>query len=38
MAMNNIQFTVRPLSPWLLWGRLLLQPLFIWWVLYASKS
>lgn len=37
MAMDNIQFTVRPLSPALLWGRLLLQPLFIWWVLYASS-
>ncbi len=36
MAMDNIQFTVRPLSPALLWGRLLLQPLFVWWVLYAS--
>ncbi len=33
MAMDNIQFTARPLSPALLWGRLLLQPLFIWWVL-----
>jgi uncharacterized membrane protein len=36
MSMNNIQFTARPLSPALLWGRLLLQPLFIWWVLHAS--
>jgi uncharacterized membrane protein len=36
MAMDNIQFTARPLSPALLWGRLLLQPLFIWWVLYVS--
>ena len=37
MAADNIQFTARPLSPALLWGRLLLQPLFIWWVLYASS-
>jgi uncharacterized membrane protein len=38
MAVDNIQFTAHPISPVLLWGRLLLQPLFIWWVLYASSS
>jgi uncharacterized membrane protein len=38
MAVDNVQFTAHPLPPGLLWGRLLLQPLFIWWVLYASKS
>ncbi len=36
MATNNISFTVHPVSTALLWGRLLLQPLFIWWVLYVS--
>lgn len=37
MATNNISFTVHPVSTALLWGRLLLQPLFIWWVLYVSQ-
>ena len=38
MAVDQIQFTAHhPLSPALLWGRLLLQPLFIAWVLYAGK-
>jgi uncharacterized membrane protein len=34
MATGNIQFTAHPLSPALLWSRLLLQPLLIAWVLY----
>jgi len=38
MAQEHIQFTAHPLPPALLWGRLLLQPLFIWWVLYAGRD
>jgi uncharacterized membrane protein len=38
MAVENVAFTAHPLPPALLWGRLLLQPLFIWWVLYASQT
>lgn len=36
MAMYHIQVTANPLPPALLWGRLLLQPLFIAWVLYSA--
>ncbi|HZL56494.1 MAG TPA: DoxX family protein [Bryobacteraceae bacterium] len=32
MAAEHIQFTAHPISPALIWARLLLQPLFIWWV------
>jgi uncharacterized membrane protein len=38
MATDNIALIARPLFSALLWGRLLLQPLFIWWVLYASRT
>ncbi|MEP6715289.1 MAG: DoxX family protein [Terriglobia bacterium] len=38
MAMEKIQFTERPLPTILLWGRLPLQALLIWWVLEASRQ
>jgi uncharacterized membrane protein len=37
MAMSHIQINVRPLPDAVLWQRLLLQPVLIWWVL-ASTS
>lgn len=33
MAIAKVQITVRPLPDWLLWARLALQPVLIWWVL-----
>jgi uncharacterized membrane protein len=33
MAMDQLQVTQTPLGPAILWGRLALQPLMIWWVL-----
>jgi uncharacterized membrane protein len=38
MAAANIQVAATPLSPALVWGRLALQPLFIWWVLWCSGT
>ncbi len=38
MAANGIQMTQTPLPPALLWSRLALQPLFIWWVLWCSRE
>ena len=37
MATNPIQAGASSLPPAVLWGRLLLQPLLIWWVLWATK-
>jgi uncharacterized membrane protein len=36
MATNHIQITAHPLSDTALWGRLLIQPLLIWWVLWCT--
>ena len=36
MAAEHVQVTASPLPGWLLWGRLALQPLMIWWVLWSS--
>ncbi len=33
MAIHHIQITQTPLPSAVLWGRLALQPLFVWWVL-----
>jgi len=38
MATDNISLTAAPMSPVVLWGRLLLQPLMIWWVLWCSEG
>jgi len=37
MATDNISLGAAPMSPMVLWGRLLLQPLMIWWVLWSSE-
>jgi uncharacterized membrane protein len=37
MATNPIEAGASAVPPAALWGRLLLQPVFIWWVLWASK-
>ena len=37
MAVDHVQVTANPLPAWLLWGRLALQPLMIWWVLWRSR-
>jgi uncharacterized membrane protein len=38
MAINHIRFTQIPIPTPLLWARLALQPLFIWWVLWCSRA
>jgi uncharacterized membrane protein len=38
MAAAQVQVTQTPLSPAILWGRLALQPIFIWWVLWCSAA
>jgi uncharacterized membrane protein len=38
MAMNNVQVTSSPIPGALLWARLPLQAVLIWWVLWASRS
>ena len=38
MAAQHVQLTANPLPSWLLWGRLALQPLMIWWVLWCSRA
>jgi uncharacterized membrane protein len=38
MATNHIPLGQTVLSPAVLWGRLALQPLMIWWVLWSSLS
>ena len=37
MATNPIEAGAGGLPPAALWGRLLLQPVFIWWVLWSTK-
>jgi uncharacterized membrane protein len=36
MATNHISLGTQPVPPLILWGRLVLQPLMIWWVLWCS--
>lgn len=38
MATNPAEAGAASLPAWGLWGRLLLQPLFIWWVLWCTKT
>ncbi len=38
MAVDHVQVTVNPLPVWLLWGRLPLQFVLIWWVLWCSRD
>jgi uncharacterized membrane protein len=38
MATNPVQAGASALPPAALWGRLLLQPIFIWWVLWCTKK
>jgi uncharacterized membrane protein len=38
MAVDHVQVSVRPLPDTVLWGRLFLQPLLIWWVLSLRQS
>jgi uncharacterized membrane protein len=38
MATNPIEAGAAALPPAALWGRLLLQPIFIWWVLWCTKQ
>lgn len=37
MAMGQIQVTADPLPSWVLWARLPLQFLLIWWVLWSAR-
>ncbi len=37
MAMEDVQVTATPLPGWVLWARLPLQPVLIWWVLWCSR-
>jgi uncharacterized membrane protein len=37
MATNPMEAGAGALPKWALWGRLLLQPLLIWWVLWSTK-
>jgi uncharacterized membrane protein len=37
MAVNNVQVTANPIPAVLLWARLPLQAVLIWWVLWASQ-
>lgn len=36
MAVDGIQLTQRPLPVWLLWARLPLQGILMWWILWAA--
>lgn len=38
MAVDHIQVTAHPMPAALLWGRLPLQAVLIWWVLWASRT
>jgi uncharacterized membrane protein len=38
MATNPVEAGAGALPPAALWGRLLLQPIFIWWVWWCTKS
>jgi uncharacterized membrane protein len=37
MALDRVQVTANPLPLWLLWARLPLQLVLIWWVLWCSR-
>jgi uncharacterized membrane protein len=37
MVVNNVQVTTNPIPVVLLWARLPLQAVLIWWVLWASQ-
>ncbi len=37
MATNNVQVTRQPVPHWMLWARLPLQAVLVWWVLWCSK-
>lgn len=37
MATDNVQVTRQPVPNWMLWARLPLQAVLIWWVLWCSK-
>lgn len=37
MAMDHVPVTANPLPDWILWARLPLQFLLIWWILWCSK-
>jgi uncharacterized membrane protein len=38
MAVDRVQVTATPLPEWLLWARLPLQFVLIWWVLWCAKT
>jgi uncharacterized membrane protein len=38
MALDHVQITANPLSPWVLWSRLPLQFMLIWWILWCTKE
>jgi uncharacterized membrane protein len=38
MATNPVEAGAQAIPAWGLYGRLLLQPVFIWWVLWATKT
>jgi uncharacterized membrane protein len=38
MATNPVESGPSALPPAALWGRLLLQPVFVWWVLWCTKT
>jgi uncharacterized membrane protein len=37
MAVDHVQVTANPLPSWLLWARLPLQVVLIWWVQWCAK-
>ena len=38
MALDHVQATANPLPVWILWARLPLQFVLIWWTLWCTKS
>jgi uncharacterized membrane protein len=38
MALDQVQATANPLPVWILWARLPLQFVLIWWVLWCTKK
>jgi uncharacterized membrane protein len=38
MAMDHVQATANPLPVWLLWARLPLQFVLIWWTLWCTRN
>ncbi len=38
MAIHSVQVTTTPAPQWLLWARLPLQAILIWWVLWTGKA